>query len=82
MLKSTIALDFLNQIVHLKGLEIGALDADLLTYMENQKVNAMRKSSASRRRFCQRKSWNACQVRIRRKRGKVITPLRTMQRGE
>ena len=56
MLKSILALDFLDQIVHLKDLEDAALSAALLTYMEKQKVSAMRKSSASRRRFRQRKS--------------------------
>ena len=64
MLKSILALDFLDQIVHLKDLEDAALSAALLTYMEKQKVSAMRKSSASRRRFRQRKSWNAFQANL------------------
>ena len=64
MLKSILALNFLDQIVHLKDLEDAALSAALLTYMEKQKVSAMRKSSASRRRFRQRKSWNAFQANL------------------
>ena len=43
MLKSILALDFLDQIVHLKDLEDAALSAALLTYMKRQKVGALQK---------------------------------------
>ena len=64
MLESILALDFLDQIVHLKDLKDAALSSALLTYMGKQKVSALRKSSASRHRFRQWKSWNAFQANL------------------
>ena len=38
MLKSMLALELLDQIIHLKDLQDTALNAALITYMDKQKV--------------------------------------------
>ena len=58
MLKSILALDFLDQIEHLKDFKDAAFSAAVLTY------SALQKASASRRRFCQWKSWNTFQANL------------------
>ena len=59
MIKCMIATSLYREILLMQDMDDNALNQTLLSYMEKQKVSAIRKEAAANRRFRQRKSWAA-----------------------
>ena len=64
VMTSMLSMKFFDQIVHMNDMEEDALKEALMPYLKKKKVSDIRKKSASKRRFRQRRSWATFQASL------------------